>query len=298
MPPLPFSSAGVGRRGRFLQIELKCAWFFASLVSGPVEKGLITSERESMKFRLFSAAVVAGGVFALIAQPVQGDEEQDGNARFDRLEWRGMLAFPGKVEFSLHDPRDQRGFWLTDDGHRYGVEVEKYDAEDNSLTIRYGSRTRILGLAGGGVVGMAPAAPEPPVIPPAEPDGAAPDVAQDEPAPPDPELGRIYEKWNRAIEESPVLQQIRQQAGVLHREANEIARRMVDVEAGTPEAASLQQRHQALRNEILGLERDAVNQAQLLPGLRGEEMEALVTSIGRVLAVSFEPIPEVDPNEP
>jgi hypothetical protein len=66
---------------------------------------------------------------------------------FNRLQWRGKLSVGKGRDFSLYDPINGYGFWVTAETSPYGIEVTEYNREHETLQIRMGTRTRTLNLA-------------------------------------------------------------------------------------------------------------------------------------------------------
>lgn len=85
---------------------------------------------------------------------------------FERLEWRGIFSLGDEAEFSLFDPAERRGFWISRKKPDGGIQIVLHDPAEKTLTIRLGERIRKLTLAGGGItitapsVLLIPAAPE------------------------------------------------------------------------------------------------------------------------------------------
>jgi hypothetical protein len=79
------------------------------------------------------------------------------SALLDRLEWRSVFSFGPQREFGMYDPQIEYRFWIGGLVSPYGIEVVRYDAQEKSLVLRMGQRTRAFELGHAGVSSVTPA---------------------------------------------------------------------------------------------------------------------------------------------
>ncbi len=87
-------------------------------------------------------------VTALLASGAEFEPEMTESAYLDQIELRSVVSLPGERMFSLHDPVNDRRFWIQTGQTRYGIEAVAFDEETNLLTLRHAETERQLGLAG------------------------------------------------------------------------------------------------------------------------------------------------------
>lgn len=200
----------------------------------------------------------------------------EGAELLDRLEWRGILSVDEKVQFSLHDPADNRGFWIGFDDATRGVEVAEYDEEENTLTLRQGEETRTLSLSGSSVAALEEQAPpDPPALVQTPSAAAAPegDAAEDVPEGLDEEARRVAELWGEAIEGSAQLREVDDRFRELRLETERVEQAMEQVPPEAPEFEALVTRRRELEEEARVLSEAALVEARTNPVLQDEAGE-------------------------
>jgi len=102
-------------------------------------------------------------------RPTRPPEERP----LDKLEFRSIAKLSGETTFSLFDPTEKRGFWLTVNQSEGGFTLVEYKEKEDSVVVRHDGRTRVIPLRESKVVAIADApatrpAPTPTAAPAAE----------------------------------------------------------------------------------------------------------------------------------
>lgn len=79
----------------------------------------------------------------------------------DRLEFRSITNFGGRLSFSLFDPTENRSFWIGLNERDGGFSVIEFKEKEDAVVVRHEGRTRTISLHEAKVTAMA-AEPTPP----------------------------------------------------------------------------------------------------------------------------------------
>ena len=105
----------------------------------------------------------------------------------DRWIFSSFITLAGEPLFSMHNPWENETFWAVAGERHHGIEIGSFDASANTLTLRSGDQTRVVGLGGSAKRQTAP-------------------VGGGRPAP-DPALVRLEEIWKEALPQSETLRE-------------------------------------------------------------------------------------------
>lgn len=178
----------------------------------------------------------------------------------DQLEFRSILTLEGKTQFSLHNPFEERTFWVSAGESRNGVEVVEFKDKENVLVIRYEEETRELPLTIARVVELE------------DPKGSREDRrarwnARRE------EYHKLHEKWEAAVAESPELQEVQQQFRELGGDFREKIQALRAADEGSPEQLKLRGEMTEMREEFTLLSEYAQLQLRDNPEFSEDDLE-------------------------
>jgi len=188
----------------------------------------------------------------------------------DQWQFRSILAFDGRTQFSLHNPWENMTFWIGAGDTRNGIEVVSHQPDENTLTIRHGEEEKILPLTTSRVAVM-----EQPVDPVAQRRAEWEERRE--------QFRRFRAAWEEAAKTSPELREIESQFRDLAEEFRELRQNARDLPEDAPERQQLRQKQREMFEEVRLLSEMAVLQARQNPAFQSDDVENMDRMIARGL---------------
>lgn len=184
----------------------------------------------------------------LLAMPAGAAEAQAEEATseyLERIEFRSMASLPGEILFSLHDPEEDRTFWIEINQRRNEIEAVSFDDETNRLTLRHGDAVREIGLSNRTAIRSNVEEDDGDNLSREERREAWRERRSERRA----AWTEFRENWQAAVEEDPQIREIEEHREALREDWRNLRREMRDVERGSDEFRELRQQARSLREE-------------------------------------------------
>lgn len=181
----------------------------------------------------------------------------------DQLEFRSILSLDGVTQFSLRNPYENRTLVVSAQEGRNGVEVVEFDADTNSLTIRYEGESRTLSLQSSRVAEMA--------VPQQDDPNRRREMweARRE------RFQEFRATWDRAAETSPELREIQTQFRELGSDFRQNREILQAAPEGSPQHQEAQAREMEMREEFRLLSEYSLFEVRRNPAFAQEDVEAI-----------------------
>lgn len=276
---------------------------------------------KTMKIFWMTILLAVGGWTAGWMNSDRGEarETTSSEESLQQLEWRGILALPGEVLFSLHDRETKESFWIGLNQVIAEWEVVAYHEAENELTVRHGTAARTFSLSGSTVLaleeGVPEASPEIPIRGEDGEDGSVHEVGETDSSmevqptveastedvweEQDEEKAETSDPWGEAIENLPALREVDQQFQALDAAEDEVNDTLTRSSPGDPEYEAASDKRYELWEQRRLLTELALTQLGDSPSLSEEMQEALAEELRADYAsrVSSPRPPSVEPSE-
>ncbi len=180
-----------------------------------------------------------------------------------QIELRSVVALPLGELFSLHDPENNRTFWIEPGEVRHGITAVAYDPERRTLRIRFGETERTVGLSHARIQDTRTAANE--------------DIEQvrrrwEERTE---ARQRFQERWEAALEEYEELREIVDHARDIFSELQELRDALDATETTAGGLDRLESHQRMIGEEYRLLEQYTVDMIATLPAFEAEDVETV-----------------------
>jgi hypothetical protein len=221
----------------------------------------LSPEERRERARQWREAREGGETTPQRAQP-EVPQEPAPEQYIDQLVFRSILTLDGVTQFSLHNPWENRTFWISQEQGRNGVEVVEFKADENTLTIRHEGETRDLALSSARVAELQEA--------PNARDSRRQAWEQRRE-----ELRELHEKWRSAVAESAELQELDQQFRELGGEFRQTIQAMRELPEDSPERQQLRAQLHEMREDFSLLSEYTVLQLQNNPNFNEQDVDSM-----------------------
>lgn len=218
-----------------------------------------------LRFAAFLAGVVI--LSTAVSQPAGMGSEADGQsheaAYLSQIKLRSVVALPFGELFSLHDPENERAFWIEPGEVRHGITAVAYDPERRTLKIRFGEAERTVGLSHARIRDARTASND-----------EIEDVRRRWEERTE-ERQRFQERWDAALKEHEELREIVDHAQDIFSELQELRDALDDTETETGDRPHLELRQRMIGEEYRLLEHYTVEMVATLPAFETEDVETV-----------------------
>ena len=206
---------------------------------------------------------IALGATALLAE--SAGVVADDAAFLEQVELRSVVTLAGETRVSLHDPANQRTFWVAVGGERDGLRVVAHDADTNRVILRYGEAEREVRLRASRVREV-----EEPPAPSLSPEERRAEfrALRDE-------WREIHGRWREAARDSEELRELEQQFRLLGEEIRNVVIGIALAEEGSDEYRRLERRRRELGNEFRSLFETSLETVEQHPGFDPGDADSL-----------------------
>jgi hypothetical protein len=311
------TGGGCKEGSRFRDAQLNKTGLFGTCRTSETPGGGGRIFVKTMKIFWMTILLAVGGWTAGWMNSDRGEarETTSSEESLQQLEWRGILALPGEVLFSLHDRETKESFWIGLNQVMAEFEVVAYHEEENELTVRHGTVARTFSLSGSTVLALEEGVPEVSIRGEDGEDGPANEVAETDSsleAQPtadastedvwegqEEEVAETSDPWGEAIENLPALREVDRQFQALDAAEDEVNDTLARSGPGEADYEAASEKRYELWEQRRLLTELALTQLRDSPSLSEEMQEALAEELRADYAsrVSSPRPPSVEPSD-
>lgn len=219
--------------------------------------------------RLFAFLFFSGaGIAAAAAAETPSAEDA---AYLEQIELRSVVTLRGETLFSISDPENDRTFWISPGETLHGLEVVGHDADEESITLRYGEVERELSLSRSRVRST----PEPAEVPGEPGEVLSPGERREQWRAMREDMMAFRERWEAAAEDSPEIQAIEERMRETGEAMREVMMGLAEAEEGSEEHRDLLEQ----RNELGEAFRQNFRETRAIiedhPGFEARDIEVM-----------------------